>query len=47
MSEEYLVAIMLGVVIGFSVSSLADVVWSAYIMRKKALEESDKEVSKK
>ena len=47
MSEEYLVAIMLGVIIGFSVSCLIDVVWSAYIMRKKALEESDKEVFKK
>ena len=46
MSDAISIAIILGVIITFSVSTLVDVVWD-YIMRKKALEESDKEVFRK
>ena len=41
MSEEYLVTIMLGFIIGFSVSCLIDVVCYAYYLRKNAYEELD------
>ena len=41
MSEEYLVTIMLGFIIGFSVSCLIDVVCYAYYLRKEAYGELD------